>query len=178
MLHHMLIMCRLPIFSSTHTCLLAACVQPPCPHKTPQHLLPPEGTQQPQWQQAVPCSVLAPYLSLSQPLLDCASIFLTSLPSSVSLLLLTHAILSPHQITPPTTPNRLNQAVTSSRLWLPECAAQQPPLPTAVPTTFTSPQEYLATFTPLLLEEAVESVRASYEECEKKGKGATVTLTQ
>jgi hypothetical protein len=39
-------------------------------------------------------------------------------------------------------------------------------------------QEYLSVFSPLLLEEAVEGVRSSFEEAERKGKGAAVTLTE
>jgi hypothetical protein len=38
-------------------------------------------------------------------------------------------------------------------------------------------QEYLSVFTPLLLEEAVEGVRSSFEEAERKGKGAAGRLT-
>jgi hypothetical protein len=39
-------------------------------------------------------------------------------------------------------------------------------------------QEYLSVFTPLLLEEAVEGVRSSFEEAERKGKDAAVTLAE
>lgn len=66
--------------------------------------------------------------------------------------------------------------MTSNRLWCAACQQLQPPLPTEVPPTFSSAGDYLATFTPLLLEEAVEGVRSSWEEGERKGKGAAVRL--
>lgn len=47
-----------------------------------------------------------------------------------------------------------------------------------LPSLFHVLQEYLSVFSPLLLEEAVEGVRSSFEESERKGKGAAVTLTE
>jgi hypothetical protein len=39
-------------------------------------------------------------------------------------------------------------------------------------------QEYLGVFSPLLLEEAVEGVRSTFEESSRKRKGAAVVITQ
>jgi hypothetical protein len=71
---------------------------------------------------------------------------------------------------------RLEQQVVSSRLWEPACQALQPPLPAAVPATFESLQEYTQAFGPLMLEEAAESTKASFEESERAGRGAAVTV--
>jgi hypothetical protein len=39
-------------------------------------------------------------------------------------------------------------------------------------------QEYLSVFTPLLLEEAAEGVRSSFEDAESNGKGAAVIISE
>lgn len=69
---------------------------------------------------------------------------------------------------------RLEQAVVSSRLWLEPCQALQPPLPDAVPLSFSSLQHYVDVFEPLLAEEAAESIRSGFEEAERGGRNVSV----
>jgi hypothetical protein len=70
----------------------------------------------------------------------------------------------------------LEQQVVSSRLWEPACQQLQPPLPDAVPATFDSLQQYIHAFEPLMLEEAAESIKASFEESKRAGRGAAVQV--
>jgi hypothetical protein len=70
----------------------------------------------------------------------------------------------------------LEQQVVSSSMWEPACQALQAPLPAAVPATFDSLQEYAQAFEPLMLEEAAESIKASFEESERAGRGAAVQV--
>lgn len=71
---------------------------------------------------------------------------------------------------------RLEQEVVSSRLWLPECQALAAALPDEVPVTFSSLQQYINTFQPLLLEETAESIRSGFEESERAGKSLAVAV--
>eukprot|EP00879_Flechtneria_rotunda_P011055 GHRR01011551.1.p1 GENE.GHRR01011551.1~~GHRR01011551.1.p1 ORF type:complete len:847 (+),score=311.53 GHRR01011551.1:365-2905(+) len=72
--------------------------------------------------------------------------------------------------------SRLEQEVASSRVWLQECQALQPPLPEAVPSTFRDLQQYINTFEPLLHEEAAESIRSGFEEADRARRGVSVVV--
>lgn len=59
---------------------------------------------------------------------------------------------------------RLEREVLGGRLWHAGCQALNRDLPAAVPISYGSAAEYVATFEPLLFEEAREAVRSDWAE--------------
>lgn len=63
-------------------------------------------------------------------------------------------------------------------MWLPACQAAADPLPSHIPINFDSPQHYIATFEPLLHEEARSAARAAFQEAGNSGRGWPVQVVR
>lgn len=79
---------------------------------------------------------------------------------------------------PQSASEKLQRAVCNGCLWHQECKGLLKDLPTEVPLSFTSTDEYIQTYEPVLQEEARESVRASWGEACEAGAGWSVRITQ
>lgn len=67
--------------------------------------------------------------------------------------------------------HRLEAEVLSGRMWCPTCASLAPPLPDAIPDSFSDAAHYTAVFEPLLHEEAREGARSAWQEARNAGRG-------
>jgi hypothetical protein len=84
----------------------------------------------------------------------------------------------PHDCSPPPSPRRLELAVIGGCLWHRECQAAAAPLPSHIPVDFEDAAHYVATFEPLLHEEARGSVQSAYQEARKGGRHWAVQVAR